>query len=242
MLFQSPLIPARLIRRYKRFLADVVLPDGSEAVAHCPNPGAMTGLANPGMRVWLERNDDPKKALRYGWRLTELPSGTLVNVDTASPNRLVREALAAGRIAELAAYADHRAEVRYGTASRADFLLSGDGLPDALVEVKSVTLRRNGWLAEFPDTVTTRGARHLAELATAVGEGRRAVLLYLVGRPDCDAVGVAEDIDPAYARASEVARAAGVEVIARDTRLTVEGLEVGDPLPVLRGTGKMSRG
>lgn len=238
MRFQSPLRPARLLRRYKRFLADIRLEDGTEAVAHCPNPGAMTGLAEPGMRIWVERNDDPRRKLRYGWRLTELEDGTLVNIDTSTPNRIVAEALAAGEIPALAAYTTHRAEVRYGRASRADFLLSAPDLPDALVEVKSVTLRRGGRLGEFPDTRTARGARHLAELAAAVGEGRRAVLLYLLGRGDCDEVAVAGDIDPAYAAASDAARAAGVEIIAHSTRIGPEGLTLGPAVPVRPGSGK----
>lgn len=205
MRFQTPLQPARLIRRYKRFLADMHLPDGREVVAHCPNPGAMTGLAEPGMTCWIEANDDPRKKLKYGWRLVEFPGG-LANIDTALPNRIVGEALRAGTIPALAGYTTCRAEVPYGTASRVDFLLSGGPGPDTLVEVKSVTLRREAGWGEFPDCVTTRGAKHLGELAQAAQSGRRAVVLYLLGRTDCTRLRLAADIDPGYARAAAQAR------------------------------------
>ena len=172
MRFQTDLIPARLIRRYKRFLADVRLADGTEATAHCPNPGAMTGLAEPGARIWLEPNDDAKKKLKYGWRLTELPGGHFAGIDTGVANRVVAEALANGRIAALAGYDQIRAEVNYGGNSRVDFRLSGSQGPPTYVEVKSVTLCRQPDLAEFPDTVTKRGTKHLGELGRASGAGR----------------------------------------------------------------------
>ena len=141
MRFQTQLVPARLIRRYKRFLADCRLEDtGEEVVAHCANPGSMMGLAEPGSRIWLEPNDDPKKKLNYGWRLVDHENGHFTGVDTALPNRAMKAALVAGEVTPLAAYAEVRPEVKYGENSRIDFLLRGDGLPDAYVEVKSVTL------------------------------------------------------------------------------------------------------
>ncbi|WP_113910594.1 DNA/RNA nuclease SfsA [Roseovarius dicentrarchi] len=231
MRFQTPLEPGVLIRRYKRFLADIQLPGGGQVVAHCANPGRMTGLAEPGLPVWIEPNDDPKKKLDYAWRLVELPGGHYACVDTAAANRVVGAALRAGRIAALAGYDSILPEQRYGAKSRIDFLLQGAGRPDAYVEVKSVTLRRQGALAEFPDTRTERGARHLAELAQVARNGQRAVLLYLVQRSDCTSVATAADIDPAYAAALNDARAAGVEIMAHATVITQTQITLGPQLP-----------
>lgn len=232
MRFGTPLVPARLIRRYKRFLADATLDTGETVTAHCPNPGSMMGLAEPGTRIWLEPNDDPKRKLRYGWRLVELPDGHWSGIDTAVPNRIVAEALAAKAVPELADYPTIRPEVRYGEKSRVDFLLTGQGLPDAWVEVKNVHLRREGNWAEFPDSVTARGARHLADLSARVAAGDRAVMLYVVQRTDCARLKMAGDLDPAYARAFEAARAAGVEMLCHGTRIDRGGVSLAGPLPV----------
>lgn len=230
MRFQTPLEPATLIRRYKRFLADIRLDDGREVTAHCANPGSMMGLADPGTRIWVEPNDDPKKKLKYGWRLVEHGGGHFTGVDTSVPNRALRAALEAGEVAELSGYEHVRAEVAYGTGSRIDFLLEGAGRPSAYVEVKSVTLQRQPGLAEFPDSVTARGAKHLAELAQMAREGHRAVMFYLVQRTDARAFRLAADIDPAYAAAFDAARDAGVEVLIYDTRITPEAVMLGQPL------------
>ena len=233
MEFPTPLVPARLIRRYKRFLADVMLEDdGREVTAHCPNPGAMLGLADPGMRVWLEPNDDPKKKLKFGWRLVELEGDHLAGIDTAVPNRVVREALLARAVPEIGQYADVRAEVPYGEKSRVDFLLTGDG-PDIYVEVKNVHLRRTDDLAEFPDCVTARGARHLDELSDMVAQGHRAVMLYLVQRTDCARFALARDLDPAYGQAFDRARDAGVEVVCADTVISTRGVSLGKAIDVV---------
>lgn len=229
MRFATPLVPATLIRRYKRFLSDIVLDDGREVVAHCPNPGAMTGLAAPGTRIWVEPNDDPKKKLKYGWRLSELPGGHMAGIDTAVPNRVVGEALRAGLVPGITGKV--RAEVKYGTNSRVDFLVSRDGV-DTYVEVKNCHLRRSGTLAEFPDCVTLRGAKHMAELAEMVRQGHRAALVFLVQRTDCTSVAVAADIDAGYARAFQAARDAGVEILALSSRITTDGVKAGPPLPV----------
>ena len=229
MQFPTPLIPATLIKRYKRFLADCRLEDGREVTAHCANPGSMMGLAEPGMRIWLEPNDDPKKKLKYGWRLVEHADGHFTGVDTSVPNRALKAALEAGKIAEFAAYSSLRAEVKYGENSRIDFLLSGDGLPDAYVEVKSVTLSREPGLAEFPDSVTARGAKHLRELAKMADAGHRAVMLYLVQRTDCTGFQLASDIDPTYAAEFDAAQARGVERLVIGTQITPDGVEVGHP-------------
>ncbi|UWQ63060.1 DNA/RNA nuclease SfsA [Leisingera caerulea] len=230
MRFETPLIPAVLIRRYKRFLADCRLEDGQEVTAHCANPGSMMGLAEPGMKIWLEPNDDPKKKLKYGWRLVEHEGGHFTGVDTSVPNRALRAALENGDVAELAAYKTVRAEVKYGANSRIDFLLSQDGLPDCYVEVKSVTLSRQPGLAEFPDSVTARGTKHLGELANMAAQGHRAVMLYLVQRTDCARFRLAADIDPAYADAFASAHAAGVERLVLGTKISPAGVEAGAPI------------
>lgn len=231
MRFQTPLVPARLVRRYKRFLADAVLErTGQEVTAHCPNPGAMTGLAEPGQRIWLEPVTGRK--LAFGWRLSEVAGGHSAGIDTSVPNRIVREALGAGGIPALEGYGGLRAEVAYGSRSRVDFLLSHSGQPDAYVEVKNVHLMRRPGLAEFPDCVTARGTRHLRDLAAVARAGGRAVMLYVVQRTDCTAMRLATDIDPAYSAAAAAARAAGVEMIAHGTEIAVEGVRLAAPLPV----------
>ncbi|MAC79420.1 MAG: DNA/RNA nuclease SfsA [Rhodobacteraceae bacterium] len=231
MRFPSPLVHARLIRRYKRFLADCRLDDGREVTAHCANPGSMMGLAEPGTRIWLEPNDDPKKKLKWGWRLVDHENGHFTGVDTSVPNRALRAALEAGEVPALSAYDIVRPEVKYGTNSRIDFLLQGGGLPDAYVEVKSVTLSRAPGRAEFPDSVTARGTKHLGELSEMAARGHRAVMLFLVQRTDATCFTPAADIDPTYAEALERAEAAGVEVLVHGTAITPEGVELGQILP-----------
>lgn len=232
MRFASPLIRGTLVRRYKRFLADIEI-DGETVVAHCANPGSMMGLAEPGMRVWVEPNDDPARKLRHGWRLVELDRGHWAGIDTAVPNRVVGEALRAGRVPALAGYRGVRAEVRYGTRSRVDFLLTGAGLPDTFVEVKNVHLMRDPGLAEFPDSVTARGAKHLAELARVVADGGRAVMLYCVQRTDCTRLGLAADLDPAYAAAFVAARAAGVEALAMACAISPDEIVLDRAIPIV---------
>jgi len=233
MRFQTPLVPARLIRRYKRFLADAVLEDdGREITAHCPNPGAMLGLSAPGARIWLEPNDDPGRKLRFGWRLVDLPGGHMAGIDTGVPNRIVAEALAARAIPALAAYGTVRPETRYATRSRIDFLLSAPGLPDCYVEVKNVHLRRSGDWAEFPDCVTARWAKHLRDLAAMVAVGHRAVMLYVVQRTDCTRLRMAADLDPTYAAGVVAARAGGVEMLCHGTRIDTGGVTLTGPLAI----------
>jgi sugar fermentation stimulation protein A len=231
MRFETPLVPARLIRRYKRFLADCRLEDGREVTAHCANPGSMAGLAEPGTRIWLEPNDDPKRKLNFGWRLVDHENGHFTGVDTSVPNRALRAALVAGMVPGLDGYDRVRPEVRYGAGSRVDFLLTGGGR-DIYLEVKSVTLNRRPGLAEFPDSVTARGTRHLGELAAMAGAGHRAVMLYLVQRSDCHRFTLANDIDPAYAAAYGQARAAGVEVLALACTLSPAAIDLAGPVRI----------
>lgn len=216
MQFSRPLIRARLIRRYKRFLADMEL-DGAVITAHCANPGSMLGMAEPGMTCWIEGNDDPKRKLRWSWKLVETGSGLAV-VDTAIANRVVAEALRADTVPGVVAGA-FRAEVKMGTNSRVDFKL-GD---TTLLEVKSVTLRRNGW-AEFPDSVTARGMKHLTDLTEAARAGQPAAMLYLLARDDVARIQIAADIDPAYAQAFDTARAAGVRMLGLGTQISPLGV------------------
>jgi sugar fermentation stimulation protein A len=231
MRFQTPLVPARLIRRYKRFLADCRLEDGREITAHCANPGSMMGLAEPGMKIWLEPNDDPKKKLKFGWRLVDHENGHFTGVDTSVPNRALRTALMDHALPALAECDQVLPEQKYGENSRIDFLLKTNGKPDTYVEVKSVTLCRQPGLAEFPDSVTARGAKHMEELALMAGQGHRAIVLYLVQRSDAQSVTIARDIDPTYAQSLTKARAEGVEVMAIGTTITPESITIADPLP-----------
>jgi sugar fermentation stimulation protein A len=230
MRFPRPLARGTLIRRYKRFLADVRLEDGRAVTAHCANPGAMLGVVEPGLRVWLLESSDPKRKLGWSWELVQT-EGTLLGVNTALPNRLVPEALARGDIAELRGYAETRREVAYGRASRVDLLLSAPGRPICYVEIKNVHLRRGDW-AEFPDCVTDRGARHMGELADVARAGHRAVVLFVVQRGDCRAFRVAGDLDPAYNRAFEAARAAGVEALCYACDVSEGGIDIAGSLPL----------
>lgn len=231
MRFQTPLVPATLIRRYKRFLADCQLQDGREVTAHVANPGSMLGLKDEGLRIWLEPNDDPRKKLKWAWRLVDHGDGHFTGVDTGVPNRVLKVALTAGEVPGLTGYDLVRPEVRYGEKSRIDFLLTGAGQPDTYVEVKSVTLSRQSGLAEFPDSVTARGTKHLGELAAMATQGHRAVMLYLVQRTDCTRVTLAADIDPAYSTAFAQARVAGVEVLSIGCHITPQQVTLGAPLP-----------
>jgi len=236
MRFPTPLIPAKLIKRYKRFLADVVLPDGNEITAHVANPGSMLGLVEPGARVWLSKSDSPSRKLPYSWELVEVDFGSgseLVGVNTSHPNKLVAEALERRKIAGLDGYPRIRREVRYGKASRVDFVLERDGRPSCFLEVKNVHMMRRPRRAEFPDAVTERGAKHLDELAREAKGGARSVLLFLVQIGSAESVALARDIDPAYGEAFDRARAAGVEAIALRCRISVDGIEVAGPVPVL---------
>lgn len=223
--FAAPLIEGRLLRRYKRFLADVAFPDGTVEVVHCPNPGAMLGLDAPGSRVFVSVSASRTRKLPMTLEILEA-DGTLVGINTNRPNALFAAAIVSGTVAELAGYAQLRREVRYGRASRVDIVLEGPDRPPAYVEIKNVHLMRRPGLAEFPDCVTARGARHLAELADVAAAGGRAVMAFVVQRGDCDRVAIAADLDPGYARAFAAARQAGVEVIAYACRVTADGIGV----------------
>lgn len=234
--FPGPLVPGTLLKRYKRFLADIRLEGGEIITAHCANPGSMLGLADPGMKVWLSLSDSPTRKLKYSWELVEAGPCSppcLVGINTGHPNRLVADAIAEGAIAELAGYETLRREVRYGERSRIDLLLEKPGAPPCYVEIKNVHLMRDPHRAEFPDSVTARGARHLAELARQVESGARAVMLYLVQRPDARSFSLAADIDPAYATAFAAARKAGVEALCYRCDISPEEIALAGPVEIV---------
>jgi sugar fermentation stimulation protein A len=236
MRFPTPLIPATLIKRYKRFLADVVLPAGETITVHVANPGAMTGLATPGARVWLSKSDNAKRKLPHSWELVEVDFGggaELVGVNTAHPNPLVGAALASGAVPELAGYDTIRREVKYGKNSRVDFLLESATRPPCYVEIKNVHLMRRPGLAEFPDAKTERGAKHLVELGDMVEQGARAVMLYVIQIGSATRFKLARDIDPKYGAAYDAARVRGVEALAWKCRIEQGGIAIDTPVPIL---------
>ncbi|MFQ5533849.1 MAG: DNA/RNA nuclease SfsA [Sphingomonadales bacterium] len=230
MKFPDPLIRGRLIRRYKRFLSDIELENGEVVVAHCANPGSMTGLTAPGSEVWLSPARNPDRKLKFSWEMIRVDGG-LVGINTAHPNAIVAEAVKKGDVPELAGYSTHKREIRYGNNSRIDLLLEDaeDGGPKCYVEVKNVHLKRTG-PAEFPDSVTKRGTKHLHELADMVDQGYRAVMFYLVQRMDCDRFCIAGDIDPEYEKALIEARRRGVEALCYDCTITIEGVALNQSL------------
>ncbi|MFH1028284.1 MAG: DNA/RNA nuclease SfsA [Pseudomonadota bacterium] len=225
-----PLLPATLVRRYKRFLADVMLVDGSIVTVHCPNSGSMKGCAVPGSPVFLSRSPNPDRKYPLGWELVQA-DGFWAGINTGLPNRLVREAIEDGTVTELQGYASLRPEVPYGEHSRIDLLLEG-ATGRCFVEVKNVTLVENG-RALFPDAVTTRGQKHLLELMRVVSEGDRGVIFFTVQRGDGNSVSPADAIDPEYGRLLRMALANGVEALAYRALVTPEEIRLTERLPVI---------
>jgi sugar fermentation stimulation protein A len=225
-----PLIPGVLVKRYKRFLADVRLETGEIVTAHCPNSGSMKACADPGRPVYLSRATNPKRKLAYTWELIRMPD-SLVGVNTLLPNRLVRKAIACGQIEPLRGYPEIKREVGIGGRSRIDLMLSGGDLPRCYVEVKNCTWVQGG-LARFPDAVTERGRKHMAALQDLVAQGFRAAVFFLIQRMDAKTFRPARELDPAYADALGNAAAAGVKVLAYDVDLTLEYIEIRQPVTV----------
>ena len=230
MLLPQPMARGVIVQRYKRFFVDMVLDDGREITAHVPNPGAMLGLKDPGLAAWVSWSGDPKRKLAWTLQLVEADGG-LVGVNTMNPNKLVAEALAADAIPELSGYAVIRPEVKYSEASRVDFLLTHPDRPPCWLEVKNCHYRRNGTLAEFPDCVAARSARHLKDLAAEVAKGARAVQLFVIQRTDCDSFAACDDLDPVYAKGLSDAAAAGVEVLCYRCDISPEEIRISRRIP-----------
>ena len=229
MQFKTNLIKGKLLKRYKRFLADIILEDGTEVIAHCPNPGSMMGLATSGTTVWLEPNNDPKKKLKFGWRLVEY-NNHMICVDTTIANIVIKEALEKKEIPELS-YQDFKSEVKYSENSRIDFLLNSPS-QQTYLEIKSVTLMREKGLAEFPDSITKRGSKHLEDLSKMVKSGHKSVLLFLCMRGDVDRLRIAADLDSLYDTKIKAALESGIRLICYDTRVTRFGVRLGKPIMV----------
>jgi sugar fermentation stimulation protein A len=230
MKFDNPLIPATLLRRYKRFLADVELDSGEHLTVHCPNTGAMTGCAEPGSRVWLSHSDSKTRKYPHSWELVDTGAG-MACIHSARANAVVEEAVNAGLVEALAGYDSVRREVKYGEGSRADLMLEGDS-GRCFVEVKSVTLRLQDGSGAFPDAVSDRARKHLRELQAVAQAGERAVIFFCVFHEGIEAVVPAQDIDPAYCEALAEAQAAGVEAMAWRSAITPAGIELVSELPV----------
>lgn len=232
MLFTPPLQSATLIKRYKRFLADVVTPEGQELTVHCPNTGAMTGCAAPGDTVWYSTSDNPKRKYAHTWELTETQQGAVICVNTLRANTLAKEAVLAGNIPELAGYNILKSEVKYGEEnSRIDLMLQAEGRRNCYIEVKSVTLAEKEY-GYFPDAVTARGQKHLRELMSVAAAGHRAVILFAVLHSAIDRFSPAHHIDAKYAQLLIEAQEKGVEILAWKAELSTKMMTLNKPIAV----------
>ena len=224
--FTSELIEAKLVRRYKRFLADVIFLDGNSSTVYCPNPGSMLGLIEKGTKIWVQKAKNPKAKLPFVWKLVEREDGTLVCIDTQIANEIVFEALSRKIIPGLENYEKIISEPKMEDGSRLDFLVKSMDCESCFLEVKSVTLSRSFGLAEFPDSVTSRGAKHLRLLANLKSKGIRAIQLYVVQREDATYFKIAKDIDEVYQEAFEHAKRVGVEVLVFRSEITKKGIKL----------------
>ena len=231
MKFPDPLIRGKLVKRYKRFMADVVLDTGETVTAHCANTGAMTGVKEPGSDVWLSPAKNPERKLKYTWELINV-GANLVGINTLLPNKIISEAIDGGSIPELSGYEHQRREVKYGKNSRIDILLTSEDKADCYVEVKNVHLMRKHGVAEFPDGISKRAAKHQDELAKMVQDGSRAVTIYLCQRQDCGTFRIAGDIDPEYQQAASKAREQGVESFCYACKLTTRSIALSHRLTI----------
>jgi sugar fermentation stimulation protein A len=233
MQFATPLVHGRLVKRYKRFLADVVLDTGESITAACPNTGTMMGLTTPGLGVWLSRSNSVTRKYPHTLEIVERDDVGMIGINTIHPNGLVEEALKAKGISELLEYSSLRREVKYGENSRIDLLLEAEGKPPCYVEVKNVTLYRQPNLAEFPDCRTERGEKHLREMAAMVQQGCRAVMVYCIQGGKPEAFSLTADLDPAYCKSFKLAKVAGVEALALTCHVSPDKIEVTGHVPLL---------
>lgn len=232
MQFTPSLQRATLVQRYKRFLADVITPDGTELTIHCPNTGAMTGCATPGDTVWYSTSENSKRKYPHTWELTQTQTGALICVNTLWANRLTKEAIEQGRVSELSGYSTLRSEVKYGAErSRIDFMLQADSRPDCYIEVKSVTLAEKDF-GYFPDAITERGQKHLRELMSVAAEGKRAVIFFAVLHSAITRFSPARHIDAKYAQLLFEAQRKGVEILVYKAELSADSMTLIEPLTV----------
>ena len=233
MQFPSILVKARLLKRYKRFFVDAELNNGKIITAHCPNTGSMRGLTDPGSVIWVSKSDNPKRKLKYTWELIEDKlTKTLIGINTQSPNKIVYEALNNKLINKLKSYSEIKKEVKYGNNSRIDFLLNDINNNKCYLEVKNVHFSPKKGLAQFPDSVTTRGTKHLKELSNIAKSGTRAVMIYLVQRKDCSKFSIAYDIDPSYANYFDIAKKSGVEMLSYSCDINKKSISISKSIEI----------
>jgi sugar fermentation stimulation protein len=233
MQFMPALQHATLIKRYKRFLADIITPDGETLTIHCPNTGAMTGCGTPGDTVWYSTSDNAKRKYPHTWEITQTQNGAFICVNTQRANTLAKEAILSEKIPELTGYNALKSEVKYGMeGSRIDLMLEADNRPKCYIEVKSVTLAENE-CGYFPDAVTLRGQKHLRELMSVVADGDRAVLLFAVLHSAIEKFSPAHHIDAQYAQLLAEAQKRGVEILAYKAELSADKISLRKPLPVI---------
>ena len=226
MQFSSTLIEAKLLKRYKRFLADVIFKNGEKKTVYCPNPGSMLGLAEKNTKIWLEKSNNKNSKYDFIWRLVENNEGKLICIDTQMANRVIHEHLIKKKIPELKKYEEIILEPKITDGSRLDFLLKSNDENSCFIEVKSSTLSRFSKISEFPDTITSRGSKHLTLLKNLKNDGFRAIQIYLIQRSDTNCFKIAKDIDKEYFKSFQIAKKSGVEIVVLQSLISNDGIEL----------------
>ena len=226
MQFSSTLIEAKLLRRYKRFLADVIFKSGEKKTVYCPNPGSMLGLTDKNTKIWLQESISKNSKYKFIWRLVESNTGKLICIDTQMANKVVYENLLKREIPELKRYKEIISEPKVADGSRLDFLLKSKGEKSCFIEVKSSTLSRFPNISEFPDSVTSRGSKHLSLLTNLKNDGFRAIQIYLIQRNDTNCFKIAKDIDHQYFKSFQIAKKSGVEILILQSQISYNGIEL----------------